>query len=34
VTCPVQINVKTVAAALEGHPVEAFWKRLSKEVTK
>lgn len=34
VTCPVEINVKTVATALEGHPVEAFWKRMSQEVTK
>ena len=34
VTCPVQINVKTVAAALEGHPLDAFWKRFSQEVSK
>jgi len=34
VTCPVQINVKSVAFALEGQKVEAFWKRLSQEVTK
>ncbi len=34
VTCPVQINVKSVADALEGHPVEAFWKRFSQEVAK
>jgi alcohol dehydrogenase class IV len=34
VTCPVQINVKSVADALEGHAVEAFWKRLAQEVTK
>jgi sulfhydrogenase subunit beta (sulfur reductase) len=34
VTCPVQINVKSVAAALGGQKVEAFWKRLSQEVTK
>jgi sulfhydrogenase subunit beta (sulfur reductase) len=34
VTCPVGINVKTVARALEGKEVDAFWNRLSKEVTK
>jgi len=34
VTCPVGINVKTVAKALEGEVVDAFWNRLSKEVTK
>jgi sulfhydrogenase subunit beta (sulfur reductase) len=34
VTCPVQINVKTVAAALEGQEPEAFWKKLAKEVTR
>lgn len=34
VTCPAQINVKSVAAALEGREVDAFWKRLSQEVTK
>ncbi len=34
VTCPVQINVKTVAAALEGQEPEAFWKNLAKEVTR
>ena len=26
-TCPVDINVKTVAQALRGEPIEAFWKR-------
>ncbi len=34
VTCPVQINVKSVADALEGHAVEAYWKRFSREVNK
>lgn len=34
VTCPVQINAKTIATALEGYPVDAFWRRLTKEVTK
>jgi sulfhydrogenase subunit beta (sulfur reductase) len=34
VTCPVEINIRTVATALEGHPVDAFWKRLSQEVHK
>jgi len=34
VTCPVDINAKTVAEALEGKDVDAFWNRLSKEVTK
>ncbi|MBN1223085.1 MAG: 4Fe-4S dicluster domain-containing protein [Candidatus Aminicenantes bacterium] len=33
-TCPVDINVKTVAQALDGMKVEAFWSRLSKEVRK
>jgi sulfhydrogenase subunit beta (sulfur reductase) len=34
VTCPVQINVKTVAAALEEQEPEAFWRKLAKEVTR
>jgi sulfhydrogenase subunit beta (sulfur reductase) len=34
VTCPVDINVKTVAQALDGREVDAFWSRLSKEVRK
>jgi len=34
VTCPVGINVLTVAKALLGEEVEAFWSRLNKEVTK
>ena len=34
VTCPVDINVKTVGDALEGKDVDAFWNRLSREVTK
>ncbi len=34
VTCPVQINVKTVAAALEGQEPEAFWKNLAREATR
>ncbi len=33
-TCPVDINVKTVGKSLDGEKVDAFWKRLSKEVTK
>jgi sulfhydrogenase subunit beta (sulfur reductase) len=33
-TCPVDINVKTVAKALDGEEVEAFWNRLNKEVRK
>ena len=33
-TCPVDINVKTVAAGLEGEEPDAFWNRLSKEVRK
>jgi len=32
VTCPVDINVKTVAQSLQGQKVDAFWKRLSQEV--
>jgi len=34
VTCPVEIHVKSVADALEGHPVDAFWKKFSEEVSK
>jgi sulfhydrogenase subunit beta (sulfur reductase) len=34
VTCPVQIHIKSVADALEGHPVEAFWKKFAQEVSK
>lgn len=34
VTCPVQIHVKSVADALEGHPVDAFWKKFAQEVSK
>jgi len=34
VTCPVNINVKTVTEALEGKDVDAFWNRFSKEVTE
>jgi sulfhydrogenase subunit beta (sulfur reductase) len=30
-TCPVDINVKTVAKALDGAEVDAFWKRLSQK---
>ncbi len=33
VTCPVGINVKSIADALEGKPVDAFWSRFSSEVT-
>jgi sulfhydrogenase subunit beta (sulfur reductase) len=33
-TCPVNINVKTVARALEGEEPDAFWNRMTKEVTK
>ncbi|MFW6136887.1 MAG: 4Fe-4S dicluster domain-containing protein [Candidatus Aminicenantaceae bacterium] len=37
-TCPVDINVLTVGKALEGDPVDCFWKRLhdktAQEVTK
>lgn len=32
VTCPVGINVKSVADALEGKPVAAFWAKHSSEV--
>ena len=34
VTCPVDINVETVAKSLAGEEVDAFWNRLYKEVTK
>ena len=34
VTCPVDINVKTVADALEGEKVDSFWERLSKGAGK
>jgi sulfhydrogenase subunit beta (sulfur reductase) len=34
VTCPVDINVKTVAKALDGDEVDSFWNRFSKEVRK
>ena len=34
VTCPVGINARTVAKALEGKEVDAFWNRLNKEVSK
>ncbi|MFZ2053440.1 MAG: 4Fe-4S dicluster domain-containing protein [Candidatus Aminicenantales bacterium] len=34
VTCPVQINVQSVADALEGQPVDAFWKKFAGEVSK
>jgi hypothetical protein len=30
----VSINVKTIARALEGEEVDAFWKKMSLEVTK
>ncbi|MBU1187059.1 MAG: 4Fe-4S dicluster domain-containing protein [Acidobacteria bacterium] len=33
-TCPVGINVKTVAGALDGEEVDAFWSRYANEVTK
>jgi sulfhydrogenase subunit beta (sulfur reductase) len=33
-TCPVGIIVKTIARALEGEEVDAFWKKMSREVTK
>ena len=33
-TCPVDINVKTIAQALAGEDVEAFWQRTHNEVTK
>ena len=33
-TCPVDINTKSVAHALDGNEVDAFWSRLDREVTK
>jgi sulfhydrogenase subunit beta (sulfur reductase) len=33
-TCPVDINVLTVANALDGNGIDSFWSRLSKEVAK
>ncbi len=33
VTCPVDINVVTVSRALQGEDVDAFWNKMSKEVT-
>ncbi|MCJ7579820.1 MAG: 4Fe-4S dicluster domain-containing protein [Candidatus Aminicenantes bacterium] len=33
-TCPVDINIKTVAHSLQGEKVEAFWRRFSQEVTQ
>jgi sulfhydrogenase subunit beta (sulfur reductase) len=33
-TCPVDINIKTVSDALDGAKVDAFWQRLTNEVTK
>ena len=33
-TCPVDINIKTVAQSLQGDKVDAFWRRLSQEVTQ
>jgi sulfhydrogenase subunit beta (sulfur reductase) len=33
-TCPVDINIKTVADSLDGADADAFWNRLSQEVTK
>ncbi|MBD3337395.1 MAG: hydrogenase [Candidatus Eisenbacteria bacterium] len=32
-TCPVDINVHTVAQSLDGEEVDAFWKRMKNEVT-
>ena len=34
VTCPVDINIKTVAKSLDGEEVDSFWNRLNQEVTK
>jgi sulfhydrogenase subunit beta (sulfur reductase) len=34
VTCPVDINVLTIAKALLGEDTEGFWSRLNKEVIK
>lgn len=33
-TCPVDINIKTVAQSLQGEKVDAFWRRLNQEVTQ
>ncbi len=33
-TCPVDINVKTVAKTLDGEDVDSFWYRFHKEVRK
>jgi sulfhydrogenase subunit beta (sulfur reductase) len=33
-TCPVDINVKTVANALDGEKVDSFWNRFHQEVRK
>ena len=33
-TCPVDINVKTVAKALDGEDVDSFWNRFHQEVRK
>lgn len=33
-TCPVDINVKTVAKTLEGEKVDSFWNRFHQEVRK
>ncbi|MCK4336404.1 MAG: 4Fe-4S dicluster domain-containing protein [Candidatus Aminicenantes bacterium] len=33
-TCPVDINIKTVAQSLDNETVDAFWDRFAKEVTK
>jgi sulfhydrogenase subunit beta (sulfur reductase) len=34
VTCPVDINVLTVAKALDGNGIDSFWNRLSREVAR
>jgi sulfhydrogenase subunit beta (sulfur reductase) len=34
VTCPVDINVKTVAKALDGEDMDSFWNRFYREVRK
>jgi len=34
ITCPVEINVRTVGKALLGEKVDAFWDRLHKEVKR
>jgi sulfhydrogenase subunit beta (sulfur reductase) len=31
-TCPVDINIKTVAQSLQGEKVDAFWGRFNQEV--